>query len=125
MDPYGFRIETDEGVLCYSGDTGPCDGINALAKDADMLIHMCYFISGTFTRPDVALASSGHLEAARIAAEQNVKTLVATHFTPQMDAHGVKERCLAEMAAIYDGRIIWGEDMMQIPLKADPIPHMG
>ena len=73
----------------------------------------------------MALASSGHLEAARIAAEQNVKTLVATHFTPQMDAFGVKEKCLAEMAEIYDGRIIWGEDMMQIPLTEEPIPHMG
>lgn len=125
MDPYGFRIESDEGVLVYSGDTGPCEGINALAKDADMLICMCYFISGTFTAPDVALASSGHLEAATIAHEQNVKTLVATHFTPQMDAPGVKERCLAEMAEIYKGRIIWGEDMMTLPLKEAPIPHMG
>ena len=125
MDPYAFRIETDEGILVYSGDTGPCEGINDLAKDADMLIHMCYFISGTFTKPDVALASSGHIEAATIAAEQNVKTLIATHFTPQMDAYGVKEKCLAEMADIFKGRIIWGEDMMVIPLKEDPIPHMG
>ena len=42
-----------------------------------------------------------------------------------MDAFGVKEKCLAEMAEIYDGRIIWGEDMMQIPLTEEPIPHMG
>ena len=73
IEPYGLRLETDEGVLVYSGDTGPCEGISDLAKDADMLIHMCYFISGTFTKGD-RLGSSGHLECAQLAAEQNVKT---------------------------------------------------
>lgn len=124
IEPYAFRLETDEGVLVYSGDTGPCEGISSLCKDADMLIHMCYFVSGTFeTGPK--LASSGHLECARVAAEQNVKTLVTTHFTPQMDAPGVKEKCLGEMAAIFSGRIIWGEDLMQIPIVPDAVPHAG
>ncbi len=124
IEPYGLRLETDEGVLVYSGDTGPCEGISDLAKDADVLIHMCYFVSGTFESGD-RLASSGHLEAARVAAEQNVKTLVCTHFTPQMDTPGVKEQCLGEMADIYSGRIIWGEDLMEIPLKPAPIPRSG
>jgi ribonuclease Z len=124
IEPYGLRLETDEGVLVYSGDTGPCDGISDLAKDADVLIHMCYFVSGTFESGN-RLASSGHLEAANVAAEQNVKTLVCTHFTPQMDTPGVKEQCLGEMAKIFSGRIIWGEDLMEIPLKPAPIPRSG
>lgn len=124
IEPYGFRLETDEGVLVYSGDTGPCDGISDLAKDADMMIHMCYFISGTFTKGN-RLASSGHLECAQLAADQNVKTLVTTHFTPQMDAPGVKEKCLGEMREIYKGRIVWGEDLMELSLHPDDIPHMG
>jgi ribonuclease BN (tRNA processing enzyme) len=124
IEPYGLRLETDDGVLVYSGDTGPCEGISDLAKDADMLIHMCYFISGTFTN-DTPLASSGHMECARLAAEQNVKTLVTTHFTPQMDAPGVKEQCLGEMREVYQGRIIWGEDRMQFPLHPQAIPHAG
>jgi len=124
IEPYGLRLETDEGVLVYSGDTGPCEGISDLARDADVLIHMCYFVSGTFESGQ-RLASSGHVESARIAAEQNVKTLVCTHFTPQMDTPGVKEQCLGEMADIYSGRFIWGEDLMEIPLKPMPIPHSG
>ena len=28
IEPYGCRIETDEAVLVYSGDTGPCDCVN-------------------------------------------------------------------------------------------------
>ena len=125
IEPYALRLETDEGVLVYSGDTGPCDAIEELSQGADMLIHMCYFISGSFLKPDQELTSSGHLEAANTAAKAGVKTLVATHFTPQMDAYGVKEKCLAEMREIFKGRIIWGEDLMEIPLHADEIPHMG
>lgn len=124
IEPYGLRLETDEGVLVYSGDTGPCEAISDLAKDADMLIHMCYFVSGTFTKGD-DLTSSGHLECARLAAEQNVKTLVATHFTPQMDSPGTKEKCLGEMREIYKGRIIWGEDLMTLDLHPKDIKLAG
>ncbi len=125
IEPYAFRIESDEGTLVYSGDTGPCAAIEELSQNADILIHMCYFLSGTFNQDDQILTSSGHLEAARTAAKAQVKTLVTTHFTPQMDAQGVAEKCLGEMAKIYDGRIIWGEDLMQIPLKGSAIPHSG
>ena len=116
MDAYGFRLEADEGVLVYSGDTGPCEGISSLASDADLLIHMCFFVSGTFRPTSSSLTASGHMEIARLAAEQNVGTLVATHFTPQMEVPGIRERCIAEMAQVYSGRIIWGEDMMELTL---------
>ena len=125
IEPYAFRLETDEGVFVYSGDTGPCDAIEDLAQGADLMVHMCYFVSGSFLKPDQKLTSSGHLEAARTAAKAGVKTLVATHFTPQMDALGVKEKCLAEMRDIFQGRIIWGEDLMEIPLHATEMPHAG
>jgi ribonuclease BN (tRNA processing enzyme) len=125
IEPYAFRLETSEGSLVYSGDTGPCDALEELAKGADMLIHMCYFVSGSFMKPGKKLTSSGHLEAARTAANAGVTTLVTTHFTPQMDALGVKERCISEMKEIFDGRIIWGEDLMEIPLKEEALLHAG
>ena len=42
-----------------------------------------------------------------------------------MDAPGVKEQCLAEMAQMYSGRIIWGEAMLKLPLNPIEIPHAG
>ena len=125
IEPYAFRLETEEGVLVYSGDTGPCENIIELAKGADMLIHMCYFVTGTFIPAGKTVTSSGHKEASYVAAEAGVNTLVATHFTPQMDAPGVKEQCLFEMAEMFKGRIVWGEDMMCLPLKPEEVPHAG
>ena len=121
IEAFGFRLESDDGVLVYSGDTGPCEGIQALARDADLLIHMCHFISGTFMPESGPLTASGHMEIANLAAEQNVKTLVATHFSPQLEPPGIRERCIAEMAQLFPGRIIWGEDLMTLDLKKTEI----
>lgn len=125
IEPYALRFETEDGVLVYSGDTGPCNAIREIAENADILIHMCYFVSGTFEQADGTLTSSGHREAARTARDAGVKTLVCTHFTPQIDALGVKERCLAEMAEIFPGRIIWGEDLISLGLEIDDLKGAG
>ena len=44
-----------------------------------------------------------------------------SHMLLQMDVPGVKERLIAEMREIYKGNLIWGEDLMQVPLE-DPVP---
>ena len=37
IEAYGFRVEGDR-VLAYSGDSGPCDALGELARDADLLL---------------------------------------------------------------------------------------
>src|SRR5207237_834507 len=34
----GMRISADGSVLCYTGDTGPSEDIEVLARDADLLV---------------------------------------------------------------------------------------
>ena len=61
-------------------DTRLCDGVFALAADADLLV-----AESTFLHPDVALAEQhGHLtarQAGEVAAQSGVRTLVLTHFS--------------------------------------------
>lgn len=114
---FGFRLDTDEGSFAYSGDSGPCKGMEILATQCDVLVHMCHYISGTALNEHNKRGSSGHIEVATLAAKAEVKTLVITHVTEQMDVPGVRERLIREMGEIYSGNIIWGEDRMQIPLK--------
>ena len=45
-----FRIEADGKSFVYSGDTSINDDVEALSKDADLLLHWCY-------RPDKAEAT--------------------------------------------------------------------
>lgn len=77
---------------------------------------MCQRISGTELTEHGRVFSSGHLEVAATARDANAKTCVITHVTEQMDTVGMHEKLMREMGAIYDGNLIWREDLMEIPL---------
>lgn len=114
---YGFRLDTPAGSFVYSGDSGPCASMVRLAKDSDVLAHMCHYLSGTELCPEFAESCMGHLELARLGQDAGVKNLVLTHVTEQIDQPGVRERVIREMAEIYSGNIIFGEDLMEIPVR--------
>jgi ribonuclease BN (tRNA processing enzyme) len=77
---FGYRFELDGKVITYCTDTGPCDNLVHLAKDADLLIAECAFRSGESNKnwphlnPEVAID---------MAERAGCKRLVLTHF----DAH--------------------------------------
>jgi len=114
-----YRLETDAGCFVYSGDNGGVyEPFIEFARDCDVLIHMNHFLSGTELHEEYRLMSGSHLDVAETAKQARAKTLVLTHLLPHLDRPGVKERMVAEMAAIYDGRIIVGEDLMTVPLSS-------
>lgn len=117
LTSYGFRLDSSEGSFVYSGDSGPCASMERLSKDADVLVHMCHYISGTELCPEFAQSCMGHRELAKLGEMANVKTLVITHVTEQIDQPGVRERILREMGEIYQGNLIFGEDRMEIPVE--------
>lgn len=122
LDCYGYRLECEDGVFVYSGDSGPCKAMEQLARDCDVLVHMCHYLSGTELGKEFADGCMGHLELARLGAEANVKNLVLSHLTEQMDVPGVRERIVREMSEIYSGNLFLGEDLMRIPV-GDPAPR--
>ncbi len=111
-----MRFDTDEGSLVYSGDTGPSKALEELALGCDVLIHCATNISGTVMDPAHLAGSAGHIEAAQAAANSGAKTLVTTHMYNQLDLPGIRERVIAEMAQVFDGVIVMGEDLMQLGL---------
>ena len=113
-----LRLDTDSGSLVYSGDTGPSKALEKLAQGCDVLIHMCANISGSVDNAATRAGTSGHLEAAHTAAAAGAGCLVVSHIYDQFDRPGVRERVIAEMARVYDGVIVLGEDLMQ--LSASP-----
>lgn len=111
----GLRLDAPEGSFAYSGDAGPSNAFARLCENVDVMIHMCYQISGSVPE-EWAKGAAGHLEVARIAQEARARSLVVSHIPTQMDIPGLRERLIIEMAAIYKGTIYWGEDCMTIPL---------
>ena len=119
-----YRLDTPEASIVFGGDTAPTDGLTQLAADADVLLHMCHMHNGIVTDPRLTSTCSGHRDAARTACDAEVQTLVLVHITEQLEQPGIRERVLHEAAEIFEGNIIFGEDLMEVPLGAivaDPI----
>ena len=120
---YGYRLEGPDGVFAYSGDAGPCKAMHMLAPQADVLVHMCARMNETevdssvMDKANSRHAAMPHLALAELARDAQVKTLVASPFPPSTDRDGTRERTIADMLEIYDGTLIWGEDLMEIPVK--------
>ena len=118
-----FRLESEAGTLVYSGDSGgvPQHMID-LARDCDVLIHMCHFASGNEPSDGYRQAAGSHMDVARVAQQANARTVVLSHVIPLLDRPGVLEQLMVEMRAVYDGNIVIGRDLMEIPLKIR-LPH--
>ena len=124
LECLAFRVECDEGTIVYSGDSGVLDSMIELATDCDVLIHMCHFASGTEPSEEFRLSCGGHMDVAEVAAQANAKTLVLTHIVPMLDEPGVMERLVSDMRGVYDGNIIVGQDLMNVPLKIQYPPKI-
>lgn len=125
MDCLGFRMQTDAGTLVYSGDSGGVpDSMVELARDCDMLIHMCHFASGMEPTAAYRLASGNHMDIAEVARRANVKTVVLTHFIHLLDRPGILEQMVTEMKTVYSGNIIIGRDLMKLSLHVDKLQRV-
>jgi ribonuclease BN (tRNA processing enzyme) len=122
VQPYleclAFRLDSDEGSMCYSGDSGGvCEELIELAQGCDVAILMNHYLSGTEPTASYRAACGNHLDNAVIARRAGVKRLVLTHVLAHIDLPGVREQIIHEIRREFDGDVIWGEDLMQIDIS--------
>jgi ribonuclease BN (tRNA processing enzyme) len=96
VETFGFRLEHAGGSLAYSADTGACDPLVALARDADVLLCEASFLDGPGL-PD-GLHLTGR-QAGQHAARAGAGRLVLTHLVTWNDTALVLE----EAAAAFRG----------------------
>jgi ribonuclease BN (tRNA processing enzyme) len=111
-----YRLDIEGKSLVFGGDTAPVDALTRLADNADVLVHMCHMINGVVTDPRITDCCSGHLDAARTAADAGVRTLVLTHITEQLEQPGIRERILLEAGKVFGGQIVFAQDLLAVPL---------
>lgn len=126
---YAYRFDTDHGSVVFSGDTAPTPNIIRLARHADLLVHEAVDLA-TYEGLGLPPALLDHLKAVhtdvsllgQIAGESGVKTLIASHLGPGdpsvlSDAGWRKALRDSARQAGFRGRMILGEDLMQIPVS--------
>jgi ribonuclease BN (tRNA processing enzyme) len=114
LECLAFRIDSEEGSICYSGDSGLCDPLVELARGCDVLVMMNHHYSGTEASPAFRAACGNHEDNAVMAHRAGVKTLVLTHITADLDRPGVHDDVTRQIQKVFSGRVIWGEDLMTI-----------
>ena len=121
LECLAFRLDAPDGSVCYTGDSGASDDIVALAKGCDMLIHMNHYFSGTAPSPAYRAACGNHRDNALTAKRAGVKTLVLTHLLGQIDQPRIREQIVHEIQQVFEGKVVWGEDLMQLTLAGPSI----
>lgn len=99
-ESFGLRFTAPSGrVLAYTGDTGACDNLVDLARDADVLLAEASWTHDPGNRP-LGVHLSG-IEAGEAAQAAGVGRLLLTHIPPWTSREAVVE----EAKSVYDGPV--------------------
>ena len=105
----GMRIESGETVLAYTGDTGPSDDIEAIARNAHTLLCEASWLDASEARPPYHLtARQGGEHGARSGAGR----LVLSHFWPDLD----RDRSREDAARAFTGEIRLAEENLRLEI---------
>lgn len=123
-----FRFDMDNRSIVFTGDTGPSEAVEKLARGADLLVSemmdipaVLEFISKTNPNmPKQQLAGiewhfrAHHLlpsQVGELAASAGVEQVVVTHMVPAINNEAMAEHYKAEIAKYYDGKIVIASDL--------------
>jgi ribonuclease BN (tRNA processing enzyme) len=120
---FGYRFDTPDRSIVFSGDTAKSDNLVALARGADILVHEAMYlpavdsvvgsVPNASTLKEHLLASHTSPEdCGRIAEAAGVKTLVLSHFVPGGDPAVTNQMWIDAARKFFRGRIVVGKDLM-------------
>jgi ribonuclease BN (tRNA processing enzyme) len=105
----GMRIAADGAVLTYTGDTGPSEEIETIARDADLLI-----AEASWQDADLASGKQPFHLTARQSAEHakraGARRTMLSHFWPGSDRDVSHEQA----AEAYDGELLLAREGMTV-----------
>jgi len=117
LDCLAYRVDSEEGSVIFTGDTRACESVVDLARGADVMLCMCWGDSDEMDATGEGESSMcGTRGAAEMAQEAGVKRLVLVHTGPSLCEHGAMEKGIGDVKRVYDGELIFGEELMAFDL---------
>jgi ribonuclease BN (tRNA processing enzyme) len=122
---FGYRFDTEDRSIVISGDTAFSKDLLALARGADVLVHEALYLPGIERTAARVANAPGLLEhivrshtkvedAARLASEAGVKTLVLSHLVPSDDPLVTDDDWLSAARQYFSGEIVLAKDLLEI-----------
>ncbi len=131
---YGYRLDYKGRSVVVSGDTSKSLNLAKHAAGADLLIHdvlakdVMAMVAGNAERSgdnrraklvrDILTYHASPIEAAEIANEAKVESLVFTHMVPPLNPPVTEQMFLRGVAETFKGKVIIAKDGMRFDLPA-------
>jgi len=103
-----FRIEQGGKLLCYSGDSAPCAGLERAAQGADLLLCECAALDEEPVKGHMTPSAVG-----RLATAAGCRAVVLTHLYDRL----VERDLPAQVRQHYAGPVRLGEDGLRLQLE--------
>ncbi len=116
LDSLAYRLDSSEGSVVFTGDTQPCQSVIDLARGAGTLLCMCWDDQEVMNANGEAAGQCGTLGAAQMAQEAGVTRLVLVHMGPHLSQHGPLEKGIGDVRKLYDGQLIYAEELMRLEM---------
>lgn len=115
-EAYGYRFETPDRTIVFSGDTAPADSVVDACNGCDVLVHEVYATAGFEKLPaeDRAYHSSFHTSGAQLAAiatKARAKLVVLHH---QLFFGASEEQLVREVKQGFAGDVICSHDLQRL-----------
>ena len=117
LESLAYRVDTASGKsIVFTGDTGPCESVTELARNADVLIANCANDQAALAAKGLDYGQLGTVSAAQMAERAGAKTLVLTHTSPDLATHGPMEKAIGDMREHFGAKIIFAEELMKLEI---------
>lgn len=121
---YGYRVETDDGVIAFSGDTTKSSNAIRLAQDADLLVHevmhIPYYADAGYPQALLDFFASSHTtpeQVGEVATAADVRQVALSHIGPGDPREVSDNTWRRSVGATFGGRVTVGHDLQQINLQ--------
>lgn len=119
----GYRFDSEDKSIVFSGDTRPCEAVAELAMGADVLVHECFFspefeetgvVQGRKkSHPKLPFIHSNPEDVGIIAKKAGVKKLILNHLWSERNLDDLEKRVRSRFA----GEILIGHDGLTVSLQ--------
>jgi len=123
-----FRFDMENRSVVYTGDTGPSEAVEKLARNADLLVSEMMDIPAVLenirkVNPNMPKRQLDGIEwhfrahhllpgqVGELAANAGVDQVIVTHMVPSIRSDEMAERYRAAIAGFFDGEVVFANDL--------------
>lgn len=115
LDSLAYRLDTKGGEsFVFTGDTEPCASVVDLARNADVMLCMCWDDQEVMDADGESLGQCGTIGAGQMAEAAGVKTLVLVHMGPNISQSHQVTKGIRDIRQVFSGRVVYSEEIMKI-----------